>query len=479
MPLLADRDKDWNNNRQQLFKLLLTAIEHNIPVDYKEKGISKTKLITKDNVAGIQEAMKSKNGTFILTNSEKNKLRSDWIYKDGAWTEEAEFLSNNKPTTTRSTTKNKITVPINEQGFPTSTSHGKSGNTVATYTTSAQESCTAAYVTLMANGVKPFKSFDIDDIKKALQKTQGTESIEYILEYLDIEWFESCWTLASAIVPFVNSTYTIHRDSKIVNKINSSAIKACTNTGIPLTALSKDKWNPADIWAIKNNFNAEDIIDDSIYVMNEYLMMSINDKNIIPFSLKKPSGRRANTKKYNFEKKTHAHKFTDFSITSSKSKNPFDKSSGLNIIYEEGHFSIHYSKSKGLIGGEITLNGGSARAGSVGSEHIKRECYEGLDIRIESKTVIEMRAKNIRENPTGNEAKKIYSFVKEWVENSYTEDQFVNDIMLADEETCIRNLCIFQLINFIPKNKRDEWITRAVIFAESKSDWSGPYIKVY
>lgn len=115
-------------------------------------------------------------------------------------------------------------------------------------------------------------------------------------------WVAAQYRYMSEIV----SKYRLNRTYKIINdKVLQSMVRvdgvnpytAVMATGI--SATSRDKWNPADIWCVnKEGVKAMRRLNErisgrdkpSVEACNQFIANQFNERNIIPLSLKKPRG---------------------------------------------------------------------------------------------------------------------------------------------------------------------------------------------
>lgn len=150
--------------------------------------------------------------------------------------------------------------------------------------TSLQESTQCVFNAMLESLKKTYldvEDITYDNMSGSLNKVDVNDSFDEIYEFSQIpSWQQSFLTSSNLLSQYLEEMdYIHHKGSEFVNKIYT-AYKD-TDLGI-----AKDKWNPSDIWMVK-----EDIYDvefsSSIYELNQQLEDLYNDKKLIGVSLKK------------------------------------------------------------------------------------------------------------------------------------------------------------------------------------------------
>jgi len=148
--------------------------------------------------------------------------------------------------------------------------------------------------------------------KKKLKETDLTEeNIEKAKKFFDVNAEKEAVTILTknpmwqkSVIGSVNSMLAkiplpgmnFHRDSSIVNDIMSQFNKVKGTAG---QMLAKDKWNPADIWAVKGKLKIPTF--DNIVELNAWIQKMIDEKKLVGISLKKNAGK-ATVKTFNNNK---------------------------------------------------------------------------------------------------------------------------------------------------------------------------------
>lgn len=169
------------------------------------------------------------------------------------------------------TTINNINLKLSD--FQKSKEFGGGGGTSSGNKTALQEVGVLILVDMILQKSNSLPEYTPS---KRLSVTTDIDSVKtFLLENKD--WFNSCMSSAKTIIssfPDIKK-YTMHHDDTKFNSIRSKGKKLSK-------ASTADKWNPSDIYFIKNyNLNFNDIFTFNDYVSNE--------KNMIGISLKKGS----------------------------------------------------------------------------------------------------------------------------------------------------------------------------------------------
>jgi hypothetical protein len=122
-------------------------------------------------------------------------------------------------------------------------------------------------------------------LKQCMEQFKGDEEYQYSVVETTNQFFRDY---------NIRTGYTFHRGSAKVGKIYAEWRRYKSGSGIT----GDDKWNPADIWAIKTNYvqktNCVDLVD-----YNEFLLEQYEKKNLIGVSLKKVPRGSVKTKVFN------------------------------------------------------------------------------------------------------------------------------------------------------------------------------------
>jgi len=152
------------------------------------------------------------------------------------------------------------------------------------------------------------KATDCDrTLKQCMDQLGGDAEYEYSIVSTANQFFKEYK---------ITSGFKFHRGGSTVDGIYSNWRKHKKGSGIS----GDDKWNPADIWAIKTNYSQKST--KSLGEYNEFILEQYNKKNLIGISLKKIPRGQVKTKVYNDGKGEITAKFKEVKpmddVTSSK-----------------------------------------------------------------------------------------------------------------------------------------------------------------
>jgi hypothetical protein len=200
-----------------------------------------------------------------------------------------------------------------------------------------------------ACATRQFLAEDLVDVSQITLKTIADadcdRTLKQCLAGLDENWFKSVISTANQIfvdVPGAKTgkRYKFYRGGSFVNSIYDEWRRMKSGSGIS----GDDKWNPADIWMAKKDFNLQTgfptLRDYNFYIYNEFA-----EKRLIGISLKKLApGSSAHAKIFNSGKPLTA-KFTGIKL-------------GLNMTDSKDIYIQYKSEGKE---GEVQLRNFSSR----------------------------------------------------------------------------------------------------------------------
>ena len=189
---------------------------------------------------------------------------------------------------------NEINVPIPKTkgqfirvSVKPENSKGSGGGAAAT---KVQETAQCVYAA-MRYYCGDVKNFTIDDFKCGMKYTNAPGvKIEEIME-MSKEWKESSWAGANEIYSKIGGTgWKFVRGDAM---IDDGAVKNAFNRVKKQTILSsEDKWNPADIWMVKDESKVKQHLDKEVTIdcLNNALQQLRADGKLVGISLKKIEG---------------------------------------------------------------------------------------------------------------------------------------------------------------------------------------------
>ena len=156
---------------------------------------------------------------------------------------------------------------------------------------------------------------DLTDISQVTDKTTKDANcdreLKECLSKLGEDWFYSAIVTANMIFKDIkknkNKGFVFYRGGELPKQIYKCFLKFKKESGIS----NENKWNPADIWAVRKGFIFDEK-QETLRDLNRYIFDNFHDCNLIGISLKKvPSKYTVKSKIYNNGKPTTA-KFTNF-----------------------------------------------------------------------------------------------------------------------------------------------------------------------
>lgn len=249
-----------------------------------EATMDKTNLLKRDNINILKTAIE--NGTPLETSKGKVALKwindSDRLSFEGGDLDTA-FYAN------RRYKKVFITPDGDELGLnnitKTAEFGGGRGSGGGAENTDITECLQCIYCSEIFNGTKP------DDINLKTLKTSDFEidtDMSKIEAAADEGWIESSVLIAQKLKSNLTGTnYTFHKGSTLVKDIESK-FKALNKTEKAFRNLNK--WNPADIWAVKKGFVPNFSQFETLGEFNNYFKEMYDAQNLVGVSLKKASG---------------------------------------------------------------------------------------------------------------------------------------------------------------------------------------------
>jgi len=207
-----------------------------------------------------------------------------------------------------------------------------------------------------------------------INKVDADRTFDDCITKLDPGWLYSGMAIANEFKKVLGSgTYRFHRGSALVDTINAKYQELSKKAGITLNI---NKWNPADIWAVKDNvqldFNKCRTLDE----LNLYIKELYEAGKVYGVSLKKtPEGKPTKTV-YNLDK-TKVKKVTYAGSRITAARKDFFKDEIAKDVYVS--FSINGSTtemqirtfSAGMSGWQGEIKGTTAAGGKIGGGNLQ------------------------------------------------------------------------------------------------------------
>ena len=248
-----------------------------------EATMDKTQLLKRDNINVLKTAIE--NGTPLETSKGKVALKwindSDRLSFEGGDLDTA-FYSN------RRFKKVFITPDGDELGLnnvtKTSEFGGGRGSGGGAENTDITECLQCIYCSEIFNGTNP------EDINFKALKSSDFEidtDMSKIEAAADEGWVESSILIAEKMKSNLRGKFTFHKGSTLVTSIESK-FKALNK--VEKAFKNVNKWNPADIYAVKKGFVPNFSQFETLGEFNNYFKEMYDAQNLVGISLKKASG---------------------------------------------------------------------------------------------------------------------------------------------------------------------------------------------
>ena len=260
-------------------------------------------------------------------------------------------------------------------------------------------------------------------------------------------------------------------------------VKAVKNDNMP--KLNNDKWNPGDIWAIKQGVNSKDKLDStSLSILNDSLVKAFKTRDIVGISLKKvgPKGTAKAVVK-NEPTELVDYKFLAIKLKADRATQTFWSSKKGNIITDKAKVDLRSSTNFGAMNAELLI-GSSARGGRTGWENLTFATKKYLNKKLPDNKVIKSTAglieKEVKAGRSTTQQDKFFKMV-EIGDKRVTRKEFDDGIKNADQGSIHANLAVAHvahaLMSASPK-QRNEWCKYVLNYAGATGEVSSVYVKV-
>ena len=167
---------------------------------------------------------------------------------------------------------------------------GQGAGAGATGETAKFESLQCLYIAaVLGEGLThEFSHYTIETLEKYKDAVFVSEPFDRYTA-IDGSWHVSGFKIAEKLIKakYVTKRHTLHRGDKKMDSLYALKNKLRRAEGLP--AINHDKWNPGDIWAIKNHNSLAGKLTQikTFGELNEFILKSFMDKDLIGISLKK------------------------------------------------------------------------------------------------------------------------------------------------------------------------------------------------
>lgn len=331
---------------------------------------------------------------------------------------------------------------------------------------------------MLEYGNQPIEFFTPSILKKAMNRIDvGKTSFDEMVS-MDSAWQVSAYLSAQKIIKagYATKKHKLHRDSSTMNYIYKTAKKqAFKNSGI--SALTDDKWNPGDIWAIEDGVDLKKELDtSSIGALNTSLLRLFKERKVVGISLKLVK-KEAKAKEYNVEGSPQSHKFVSGAVKTQRGT--FFSNKGGTVQFSGGTMEIRPNNYLGA--NKIEIMGKTARGGGAGWGVIMAAGKRYLNVNIPAHGSIKRIAQKLASGKNKRSELYFYKMAKS-ADASLTFDYYMEEIRNKDAGWFSAKLAAVMIVHYLNNNKgrkADSFVNAIVNYAASSSDDSSAFVKIY
>ncbi len=334
---------------------------------------------------------------------------------------------------------------------------------------------------------------DIDDafvhqnIERFKAMFDVDETIANVLETLSPTWKTSSILIANHVRKKLrHGDYVFHRNSNITKAIYAKFGELNKAEGRPFA--QSDKWNPADIWAVRRSVRVDVSKCTSLNGLNQYLRDAIDKGDVVPISLKQVTKiakiSTINTNEAHSKPKTKGEAASLKGLFSNTGKSTWMSSKNCKITFTSGtkdmQLVLRSPYPRAPVNGELQQRGSSAQHGKVNGKVIHRVIHScGANYRIPDQGQINTWSYN--KDP--KLIKAVFDLAQKHDKGSkVTLAEFSTFIRqekdydwLASKYGALIHLDAFASLNPI---KRSQAINMIYSHGSSAHELSGPFLKV-
>lgn len=295
------------------------------------------------------------------------------------------------------------------------------------------------------------------------------------------QWHFSAYTTAAFLIKkgYITNQHIFHHKSKEVTQIYVAKQRAFKSEN--RKPLNDDKWNPGDIWAIKNVFNPKHLSNDSVRTLNIQIKNAFLGGDCIAVSLKQIAKLELKAKGSEYNIATNipeTHSLNKITLKTSQRNPDVWSSKGGFIFYDRTKkMSVRCADPFAAI--NMELSGKGARGGKVGLTQIRSAADKFLGVSIPDNMRIRAEARDIY---TGNkrQIKMFWNMVKK-IHSDVKYGGFQVSVSEATHDSIHANLSATYILHAMAcnsKTQQNEFVSHAINIAGSKTDDSSAFIKV-
>lgn len=250
---------------------------------------------------------------------------------------------------------------------------GQGAGAGATGETAKFESLQCLYIAaVLGEGINnEFSHFTLETLEKYKKAVFVSEPFDKYTS-IDGSWHISGYKIAVALIKskYVQRGHTLHRGDKIMESLYKLKNKLRKAQSLP--PINHDKWNPGDIWAIKNANGLQASLTkvNTFEELNQVILEKFLSRDLVAISLKKvKKNEKAKLSDYNIDKKIlDQHKFTRVTLETAAGKGIWSSKNGMFFFDGTKKADIRAPSTFGAL--NMELQGKGARGGRTGYAQI-------------------------------------------------------------------------------------------------------------
>ena len=387
---------------------------------------------------------------------------------------------------------NQLDIPVKNKFIRIDIKPVGGGSGAGAKETARNEAAQCLYCALAFNVYKGKIDEDVPISEDALN--QAFNTIDVDVKHADLmllpqEWVASSIRGANKLwdkFHTTGKTYRFHRGKGIDDKEIKNAF-ARVRPQTPFS--SEDKWNPADIWIVSNDFNATELNDiDTIDALNHFLLQEYAANRLIGVSLKKITGQGSLSEK-NKDQVAKANQVAKYGLKNvgliykndrGKDKNPMD----MYLFFGTGTYDKFQARNFGGANSasfQLELKGASANQGRIGGGSVFK-ILDTLGVKYKSfnnQTLWSQCAPRHAQRATISQ--EICDLLTEHNATGLPKDctQVIGEIANMGQSYRYSKLLGLRLLDAIKKSgKADDIMRELYLYGASQSSKSGFYLKL-
>ena len=301
-------------------------------------------------------------------------------------------------------------------------------------------------------------------LEKCLDQFGGDESYQYSIIGTANKFFKDYK---------ISSGYKFHRGGTTVDKIYTNWRKFKTGSGIS----GDDKWNPADIWAVKSSYTQKSN-SKNLGEYNQSILDAYNKKKLIGISLKKVPKGVVKCAVYNHGDSELKAKFKEIKpmtdVTASKDVYIVVNAEGKNIDIQLRNFSSRPVTSSWQ--GEI--KGKSSAGGKIGGGVLTEQALSaGVKLNMPNKFNASVKPTDTLLKSFAKMYKKINPKTRETEKEVTTKAKALSKV--DPTWWMSKYLGVYYAFKIIDSGKKDRVASRVYRYASSATESSSVFVKYH